>query len=479
MNETPNPGRLTGSAKAALLQTMRAPLARAPEPASPLQAPATDAAAPNTFGFDAPGLDGPERPAAASREMSFESLPAYKMLRSQRGMADALGLRFPFYRTHDARAGARSVIDSQPVVNFASYDYLGLNGHPEIAEAVAVATRDWGTSVSASRITAGERAFHTELENALAGIYQAEAALAFVSGHATAISTIAALLGPRDLILHDSLIHNCVVVGAQLCGATRRAFPHNDMDALDDMLTASRGRFERVLIVSEGLYSMDGDGPDLARLVALKTHHECWLMVDDAHALGVLGTTGLGIFEMAGVDPSGVDIWLGTLSKTLVSCGGYVAGSRALIEYLKLTAPGMVYSVGLPAPAAVAALTAIRLMLREPARVARLQANGQRFLQGARDAGLDVGTSWGFAVTPIILGDSLRTITLADRLLGRGYNAFPIIPPGVPERSARLRFFISSEHTASELDGAVAAIVDELGTLGGLPGGARAMEPAS
>ncbi len=442
MSGVPSAGRLTGGARAAMLEAMRrtAPDA-APEP--------------DTL------------PATPTREMGFDSLPAYQMLSSQRAMADAIGLRFPFYRTHAARAGARSFVDGHAVVNFASYDYLGLNGHPEITAAVGEATADWGTSVSASRITAGERDFHAALETALAGIYRSEAALAFVSGHATAISTIAALLGPRDLILHDSLIHNCVVVGAQLCGATRRSFPHNDMDALDAMLAASRGRFERVMIVSEGLYSMDGDGPDLARLVEIKDRHESWLMVDDAHALGVLGKTGLGIFEMAGVDPGRVDIWLGTLSKTLVSCGGYVAGSAVLIDLLKLAAPGMVYSVGLPAPAAIAALTAIRLMLREPERVARLQANGARFLDGARAAGLDVGTSWGYAVTPIVLGDSLLTLRLADRLLARGYNAFPIIPPGVPERSARLRFFISSEHTEAEIDGAVAAVAEELAALRG------------
>jgi 8-amino-7-oxononanoate synthase len=440
--------RLTGSAKAALLDTMRR------------TAPAEK---PDQAAYVRQGR----------RDMSFESIPAYQHLCSQRALADALGLRFPFYRTHDVRAGARSVIDGSKVVNFASYDYLGLNGHPEITSAVAHATAEWGTSVSASRITAGERDFHRELEQALAGIYDSEAALAFVSGHATAVSTIAALLGPKDLILHDALIHNCVVVGAQLCGATRRSFAHNDMTALAGILASSRERFERVLVVSEGLYSMDGDGPDLAQLVAIKEQYDCWLMVDDAHALGVLGETGRGIFEMEGVDPQRVDIWLGTLSKTLVSCGGYVAGSRALIDYLKLTAPGMVYSVGLPAPAAVAALTAIRLMQREPDRVARLQSNSQRFLATARAAGLDVGTSWGYAVIPVILGDSLRTITLADRLLSQGYNAFPIIPPGVPERSARLRFFISSEHTHAEIDGAVAAIVEEhsgLGRRGSTPG---------
>jgi 8-amino-7-oxononanoate synthase len=440
MNEIAG-GRLTRGLKAALLDTMR-------------KAPIAEKAVHEAAGQRASGHD-----------MSFESLPAYQHLRSQRALADALGINFPFYRTHDVKAGAQSVIAGQKVVNFASYDYLGLNGHPEITAAVAAAAAAWGTSVSASRITAGERDFHRELERALADIYEAEASLVFVSGHATAVSTIAALLGPKDLILHDSLIHNCVVVGAQLCGATRRSFAHNDLGALADILATTRDRFDRVLIVSEGLYSMDGDGPDLARLVDIKEQFGCWLMVDDAHALGILGKTGRGIFEMANVDPKRVDIWLGTLSKSLVSCGGYVAGNRTLIDYLKLTAPGMVYSVGLPAPASIAALTAIKLMQREPERVARLQANGQLFLRRAREAGLDVGTSWGYAVVPIILGESLRTIMLADRLLKRGYNAFPIIPPGVPEQSARLRFFISSEHSTADIEGAVAATREELTKL--------------
>jgi 8-amino-7-oxononanoate synthase len=434
-------GRLTRGLKAALLDTMRkAPIA---------DKPAHEAA--------------PKR--ASGHDMSFESLPAYQHLRSQRALADALGINFPFYRTHDVKAGAQSVIAGQPVVNFASYDYLGLNGHPEITAAVSGAAAEWGTSVSASRITAGERNFHRDLERALADIYEAEASLVFVSGHATAVSTIAALLGPKDLILHDALIHNCVVVGAQLCGATRRSFAHNDLGALSDILAATRDRFDRVLIVCEGLYSMDGDGPDLARLADIKEQFGCWLMMDDAHALGILGKTGRGIFEMANVDPKRVDIWLGTLSKSLVSCGGYVAGSRSLIDYLKLSAPGMVYSVGLPAPSTIAALTAIKLMQREPERVARLQANGQLFLRRAREAGLDVGTSWGYAVVPIILGESLRTIMLADRLLKRGYNAFPIVPPGVPEQSARLRFFISSEHSTADIEGAVAATREELTKL--------------
>ena len=441
MTDETNRGRLSRGVKAALLDTMR----------------------------KVPVGDRPVRGAvvasASRHDMSFESLPAYRQMQTVRALADALEIGVPFYRSHDVRAGARSVIDGKPIVNFASYDYLGFNGRPEITKAVVEAAETWGTSVSASRITAGERCFHRDLERALADIYDAEDSLVFVSGHATAISTIAALLGPKDLILHDALIHNCVVVGAQLCGATRRAFPHNDAEALSEILAATRDRFERVLIVSEGLYSMDGDGPDLARLTAVKQQFDCWLMVDDAHALGVLGKTGRGIFEQTCVDPKRVEIWMGTLSKTLVSCGGYIAGSRALVDYLKLAAPGMVYSVGMPAPAAAAAFTAIGLMWREPERIARLQTNGQLFLRKAREAGLDVGTSWGYSVTPVILGDSLRTALLAERLLNRGYNAAPIVPPGVPERSARLRFFISSEHTSEDIEGAVAATREELTKL--------------
>jgi len=413
--------------------------------------------------------DKAPRPATAApqgkgRDLSFESLPAYQQLKTSRAMADALKINFPFYRQHDVKAGAQSVIAGQKVVNFASYDYLGLNGHPEITAAVAEAVATWGTSVSASRITAGERAFHRDLERAIADVYKTEDSLVFVSGHATAISTIAALMGPKDLILHDSLIHNCVVVGAQTCGATRRAFPHNDLDALHEILLTTRDRFDRVLIVSEGLYSMDGDGPDLARLVEIKERFECWLMVDEAHSLGILGKTGKGLFEMADIDPKRVDIWLGTLSKTLVSCGGYVAGSRSLVDYLKLAAPGMVYSVGMPAPAAIASLTALKIMRREPERwrACRPMASCSSTRPRSRT---QCRRKLGYAVTPVILGDSLRTVLLAERLLARGYNAFPIVPPGVPEQSARLRFFISSEHTTEQIEGAVAATKEELAQL--------------
>lgn len=399
---------------------------------------------------------------------AFEDHPLYQQMVFQRSFAEFAKLQNPYYRLHDAQAGATSIIDGHAVINFASYDYLGLNGHPAIAAAVGQAIETYGSSVSASRITAGERPIHHALESALARLYEADDCIAYVSGHAGAVSTVATLMGPKDLILHDALIHNCVVVGAQLAGSARRPFPHNDLKALESILSAERHRFDRVMIISEGLFSMDGDGPDLAQLIALKTAYDCWLMVDDAHGLGVLGTSGRGIFEHQSVSPQGVDLWLGTLSKSLVSCGGYVAGSRVAIDLLKHHAPGFVYSVGMPATNAVAATVALELMLREPQRVAALQRQSRRFLDGARKAGLDTGDAWGFGVVPIIMGETVQSITLAERLLRRGINAFPIVPPGVPEKSARLRFFINATHSDEHIDTAVAILVEEVAALGDL-----------
>ncbi len=400
------------------------------------------------------------------RDAGFERHPLYQQMQFQRGFAGFAGLASPYYRLHDVRAGATSVIEGRPVINFASYDYLGLNGHPDIADAVNRAVEEYGSSVSASRITAGERRVHRDLEMALADVYGADDCIAFVSGHAAAVSTIATLLGQKDLIVFDSLSHNCIVVGAQLAGCARRSYPHNDLNALEVMLTKERRLYDRVLIVSEGLFSMDGDGPDLDRLIAIRDDFDAWLMIDDAHGLGVLGQTGRGIFEHAGVDPQKVDIWLGTLSKSLVSCGGYVAGCAALVDLLKHHAPGFVYSVGMPAVNAAAAVKAIEIMRAEPQRVAELQARSRRFAGQARAAGIDIGNSWGYGIIPIMVGETIPTVVLADRLLQRGVNAFPIVPPGVPEKSARLRFFVNASHTDEQIDQSVELLREELHRLG-------------
>lgn len=403
----------------------------------------------------------PRPKAVRKRRNSFADLPELKDLQTQQAVADLLNVPNPFFRTHDGRAGATTDIDGRPHINFASYNYLGLNGHPEVSAAAKAAIDQYGTSVSASRLVAGERPFHRELEDRLAAFYGVEAALVFVSGHATNVGTIGHLMRANDLILYDSLAHNSIVVGANLSGATRRMFPHNNLDTLEEMLVQHAHGHDRMLVVVEGLYSMDGDFPDLARLVALRERYGFWLMVDEAHSLGVLGKTGRGIAEECGVDAGEIDIWMGTMSKTLSGCGGYIAGSKALVDYLKFTAPGFVYSVGMPPPVAAAAIASLDLLEREPERVAKLRANGLRFVEKAREAGLDVGDSAGFAISPVMVGDSLRAVHLANRLLERGVNALPIVHPAVPERAARLRFFLTSEHSFEQIDEAVAVTADE------------------
>ncbi|MBS7791178.1 aminotransferase class I/II-fold pyridoxal phosphate-dependent enzyme [Roseococcus sp. SDR] len=391
-------------------------------------------------------------------DLSFESLPAYREILLERQVGPALGFTNPYYRVHDGRAATRTSIEGRELLNFSSYDYLALNGHPEVLAAHEEAGRRYGTSVSASRITSGERPVHRALEAALAEIYEAEAGALFVSGHATAASVIETILGPKDLIIHDSLIHNCVVVGAQGARCQRKSFRHNDLDDLENYLTLTRHLFERVLIVTEGLFSMDGDGPDMFRLLEIKERFQAWLMVDEAHSLGVIGATGRGIAEHCGIDPNRVDIWFGTLSKTLVGCGGYVCGSQVLIDILKARAPGLVYSVGMPAPVAAASLKALEIMRREPERVAALQANGAHFLAGARARGLDVGSSWGFGVTPVILGTDIRTFAMAQELERMGIYSFPVSSPGVPKGTSRLRFFLSAAHERAQIDTALDAV---------------------
>ncbi len=382
---------------------------------------------------------------------SFELHPSFVELRMLTAAAERFGIGNPFFKTHEGTGGPVTRIDGKEYLNFSHYNYLGLNGHPEVNKAAMEAVERYGTSLGASRLVAGERPIQRELEKALADLYGVDDCVVFVSGHATNVSAISTLFGPKDIIVHDSLIHNSVLEGIRLSGATRRSFPHNDMHALDELLAASRGQYERALIVAEGMYSMDGDLPDLPALVDIKQRHGAFLMLDEAHALGVLGATGRGIAEQYGLSGKDVDIWMGTLSKTLAGCGGYIAGSRALVDILKFAAPGFVYSVGLAPPLAAASLAALRIMLREPERARRLRERGALFLDQARKAGLNVGSSRGFSVIPVILGSSRKAIALSNQLFARGINVQPIIHPAVEEKAARLRFFLSAMHKENDI----------------------------
>jgi 8-amino-7-oxononanoate synthase len=336
---------------------------------------------------------------------------------------------------------------------------------PEVTAATKDAIDRYGTGAGASRLVSGEKQIHRDLEHALAAFLGTPAAIVFVSGHATNVTTIGHLLGPGDLIVHDILAHNSILQGARLSGATCRGFAHNDWRALDTLLSGIRQSYRRVLIATEGVYSMDGDYPDLERFVDIKERHHAMLYVDEAHSLGTMGRTGRGLGEHAGIASSGVDLWMGTLSKSLASCGGYIAGSAELIEYLKYTAPGFVYSVGISPPNAAAALAALTVLGREPRRVARLQELSSLFLRLARERGLNTGAAAGTPVIPIIVGNSVRCLLLSRALFRRGINIQPIIHPAVPEHATRLRAFITINHTESLVRGAVDAIAEELAKL--------------
>ena len=395
----------------------------------------------------------------------FDLHPGYQQLRIVNDGAERLGIRSPFFKQHEGSAGATTQVEGRQLINFGSYNYLGMSGDPVVNAAAKDAIDRYGTSVSASRIVSGERPIHREFERALAELYGVDDAITFVSGHATNVTTIGYLFGPKDLILHDALIHNSTLQGIQLSGAKRLSFPHNDWAALDALLKDQRRQFERVLIVVEGIYSMDGDYPDLPSFVEVKRRHRAFLMVDEAHSLGVMGRNGFGIREHFGLAGGDVDIWMGTLSKALAGCGGYIAGETALVEHLKFMVPGFLYSVGISPPVAAASLAALRCMQREPERVHALQARGAFFLQQAKAAGIDTGLSSGLAVIPAIAGSSLRAVRLSEALYHRGINVQPILYPAVPEKSARLRFFMSHAHTESQISETVSALAEEIDRL--------------
>lgn len=401
------------------------------------------------------------------RTPTFAELPAYRSIAKYRDYQKLFALKDPFFQVHEARSGAEARIADRNLVNFASYDYLGLNQDAEVGAAAIEAVSQFGTSVSASRLVAGERPLHRALEAALASFYETEDALVYVSGHATNVSAISTIVGPKDIIFYDDFVHNSASTGAKLSGAKLVAFKHGDPEDLARKLAEHRENHTFALVLMEGLYSMDGDVPDLPRFIEVKQQFGAWLMIDEAHSLGVLGSTGRGIAEHFGIDPREVDIWMGTLSKTLSSCGGYIAGRRELIDVLKYQSPGFVYSVGMPASSTAAALKSLEVLQRNPERVTRLQNNGKFFLEECKALGLNTGLSVGYAVVPVIVGDAVLAIRLTERLYDRGINALPIIYPAVQLKTDRVRFFITSEHTHEQLRHAAQVTREELDQLAG------------
>lgn len=349
----------------------------------------------------------------------------------------------------DAQAGGWVVRHGQRLLSFSSNDYLGLSQHPAVKQAARQAIQDHGAGAGASRLVTGDHPLFGALEAKLAALKGTQAACVFGSGYLANAGLIPTLTGQDDIIFLDALAHACMWAGARLSGAAIMTFRHNDMGHLAALLGQHRASHPHALIASEGVFSMDGDQAPVLALAALARQHDAWLMIDDAHGLGVLGN-GRGSVAHAGASADGVPLQMGTLSKSLGSYGGYVCASQPVIDLLKTRARTLVYSTGLPPASAAAAMAAIDVMLAEPERCARPLALARAF---AARLGLPVPQS---AVVPLIIGPEAEALAAMRRLMDHGYLVVAIRPPTVPEGTARLRFCFSADHRADD----VAALAD-------------------
>ena len=390
-----------------------------------------------------------------------EGFAGYRKLQRRIASVARRGISVPFFEPRDGVSSSVIHWHGRELINFSGYNYLGLSGHPEVSAAAKAAIDKYGTSASASRAVSGQIRVHCELEERIASFLGTEDALVFVSGYLTNVTVISHLLSRPDAVIYDSAAHNSIITGGKLSGARVIEFEHGDFDGLDEVLRKARGEFRRGLLVGEGVYSMDGTVLDLDRALEIKQRHDLLLMIDEAHSLGTMGHTGRGICEAFGVSASAVDVHMGTLSKTLAGCGGYIAGDRALIEYLRFLAPGFLFSVGLSPPDTAAALAALNVLEREPERPQALREKARLFRKMAREYGLPVRGEEEAPVASLVVGNSDACMLLSQRLLEHGIHVQPIVYPAVAQDGARLRFFITLNHTEAQFKATIPMIAKE------------------
>jgi len=349
----------------------------------------------------------------------------------------------------------RTVMDGRPVISLSSNNYLGLATHPHLVEAALRATRDLGVGSGAVRTIAGTMELHEELERRLAVFKHVEATLTFQSGFTANSGVIPTITGEHDLIVSDELNHASIIDGVRLSKASRAVFPHRDVDGLEKVLRESRakggpgGAYEHVLVISDGVFSMDGDIAPLAGICEVAERYEAAVMIDDAHASGVLGRNGRGTVDHFGLHGR-VDIQVGTLSKAIGVLGGYVAGRQHLRDYLVQRARPFLFSTSHPPAVAAACLAALDILEGEPERIERLWENTRFFKAGLAGLGFDTGVS-ETPITPVIVGSSENAGRLSERLLELGVFAQAVVYPTVALDRARIRTIVSSEHTRDEL----------------------------
>jgi 8-amino-7-oxononanoate synthase len=359
----------------------------------------------------------------------------------------------------ELRGGARVLVKGRDMGMYASYSYLGLVGHPRINAAAKAAVDKFGTGTHGVRSLAGSLTLHQELEETISEFKHAEAAITFTSGYVTNLTVVSTLMGRGDYVLSDKLNHASIVDGCFMSGAEFRRFKHNDMADLEHRLQLVPEGVTK-LVIADAVFSMDGDIIDLPKMVALCQKYGAYLMMDEAHSVGVLGKTGRGIEEHFGMWDA-VDIKMGTLSKTIPSVGGYVAGKRALIEYLRHASRAYIFSAALPPAQAAAANEAFKVILDEPWRMEKLWQNTHQFINGLKGMGFDTMLT-ETAIVPVLCGTDERAFALTQACQRQDLFVLPVVSPAVPEGLSRLRATVTAAHETHE----IAYAMDVIGKAG-------------
>jgi glycine C-acetyltransferase len=356
---------------------------------------------------------------------------------------------YPFHMPLEAKAGPCVQADGHSMLMMSSYDYLGLIGHPRIDRAAMEAIKRYGTSTSGARLLTGTLDIHEQVERDLAEFKGTEAALTFSSGYMANLGLITGLFGPSDRIIIDALCHRSLLDACRMAGVQVQRFRHNDAESLRHEIKNGPSA-NRTVIVSDGVFSMDGDICCLADLIAIKKEFGCYLLIDEAHASGVLGATGRGTDEHFGIDTSEVDMWTGSLAKSIPSVGGFVAVSRELAIFLQHASSPYIFSAAMAASAVAAIIEGLAILKEEPERVAQIKQNADYLRDGLNALGYNTGLS-ETAVIPVVLEDEITTGLFARKLRDHGIIAAPVMFPAVAQGAARLRLCVTAAHTQEQL----------------------------
>jgi 8-amino-7-oxononanoate synthase len=362
------------------------------------------------------------------------------------------GLYFYNQPISEILGGARVLVKGRVMDMYASYSYLGLVGHPRINAAAKAAVDRYGTGTHGVRTLAGTLEIHQELEETIANFKNAEAVVTYSSGYATNLTVVSTMVGRGDYVISDKLNHASIVDGCLMSGATFLRFRHKDMDALENRLQQGDPDAAR-LVIADSVFSMDGDIIDLPAMVELCRKYKAWLMIDEAHSVGVLGKSGRGIEEHFGMQDV-IDLKMGTLSKTIPSVGGYVAGNKDLISYLRHVSRAYIFSAALPPAQAAAANEAFKVILDEPWRVQKLNANSEQFIQGLKRRGFDTMLT-ETAIVPVLCGSDEEAFSLTAAAQEHDLFVLPVVSPAVPPGLSRLRATVTAAHEAQDIERAM------------------------